>query len=119
MCHASLEEIREVAGKLTGPHFPSGEGAPQVRFAVAYEHRASVELARMDVINAIVDQIPQARSSCMTVACNQLKRVCAAWMGFLLTLGTSYTAACAKCSVRCCQSHDYICITPPFGILSW
>lgn len=59
MCHASLEEIREVAGKLTGPHFPSGEGAPQVRFAVAYEHRASVELARMDVINAIVDQIPR------------------------------------------------------------
>ena len=61
VCHASLVEIREAAGKLTGPHFPGGDGAAQVRFAVAYEHRASVELKRMDVINAIVDQIPQVR----------------------------------------------------------
>ena len=59
VCHAGLQEIGAAARKLTAPHFPAGAGAQPVRFAVAYEHRASVELKRLDVINAVVDQIPQ------------------------------------------------------------
>ena len=59
VCSAKLEDIAATAKALAAPHFPGGEGAAQVRFAVQYEHRASVELKRMDVINAVVDQIPQ------------------------------------------------------------
>jgi tRNA acetyltransferase TAN1 len=63
VCSANLPEIGRCAKELTEAHFPAGEGAPSVRFAVAYEHRASKEFERMDVINAVVNQIPQVMRS--------------------------------------------------------
>jgi hypothetical protein len=34
-----------------------------MQFAVQYEHRASTELKRMDVINAFVEHVPKVRHS--------------------------------------------------------
>ena len=59
VCRADVAEIGRTAKELTAVHFPAGEGATPVRFAVAYEHRASKDLDRMAVINSVVDQIPQ------------------------------------------------------------
>ncbi|CAL8467124.1 g6660 [Coccomyxa elongata] len=59
VCRADVEEIGRTAKELTDAHFPTGEGAATVRFAVAYEHRASKDLDRMEVINSVVNQIPQ------------------------------------------------------------
>lgn len=59
VCRADVEEIGRTAKELTDVHFPTGEGAATLRFAVAYEHRASKDLDRMEVINSVVNQIPQ------------------------------------------------------------
>jgi hypothetical protein len=34
---------------------------PAVQFAVQYEHRASTDIKRMDVINAFVEHVPKVR----------------------------------------------------------
>lgn len=34
---------------------------PAMQFAVQYEHRASTDLKRMDVINAFVEHVPKVR----------------------------------------------------------
>ena len=96
VCHASLEEIGAAAKALTGPHFPGGEGAAAVRFAVQYEHRASVELKRMDVINAVVDQIPQVWRSAPEHVQNRL-----------LPSGT------APCPAKQSMSASRECVSPP------
>lgn len=59
VCPANVADIGRTAKELTGAHFPTGDGVTPVRFAVAYEHRASKDLDRLAVINAVVDQIPQ------------------------------------------------------------
>ena len=59
ICFAGLEEIKKAAAELVAPHFP--KDAPCRTFAVQYEHRASVNLNRMEVINAVVDQIAAVR----------------------------------------------------------
>lgn len=59
VCHADLEDIKRTAKTLIEKHFPADESSPSVSFAVFYEHRASVKLDRMEVINSIVDEIPQ------------------------------------------------------------
>lgn len=38
-----------------------GAVAACMQFAVQYEHRASTELKRMDVINAFVEHVPKVR----------------------------------------------------------
>lgn len=62
VCPANLPEIGLCAKELIAPHFAAGEDAAPVRFAVAYEHRASKEFDRMAVINQVVNQIPQVLS---------------------------------------------------------
>ncbi len=59
VCHADLADIKKTAKTLIDQHFPADESAPSISFAVFYEHRASVKLNRMEVINSIVDEIPQ------------------------------------------------------------
>lgn len=59
VCHADLEDIKKTAKELVEQHFPADAASPCIPFAVFYEHRASVKLDRMEVINSIVDQIPQ------------------------------------------------------------
>ena len=59
VCHADLEDIKKTAKALVEQHFPADTAGPCIPFAVFYEHRASVKLNRMEVINSIVDQIPQ------------------------------------------------------------
>lgn len=59
VCHADLADIKKTAKTLIDQHFPGDESAPSISFAVFYEHRASVKLNRMEVINSIVDEIPQ------------------------------------------------------------
>ena len=59
VCHADLADIKKMAKALIDQHFPADKAAASISFAVFYEHRASVKLKRMDVINAIVDEIPQ------------------------------------------------------------
>ena len=59
VCHADLEDIKKTAKTLIEQHFSADASSPAISFAVFYEHRASIKLDRMDVINAIVDQIPQ------------------------------------------------------------
>ena len=61
VCHADLEDIKKTAKELVEQHFPADAASPCIPFAVFYEHRASVKLDRMEVINSIVDQIPQVR----------------------------------------------------------
>lgn len=61
MCHAKLEEIRTAAAKLCKDAFPDDQATP-MKFAVAYEHRASVSLKRGEVIDAVVDGVPQVGS---------------------------------------------------------
>ena len=61
VCHADLADIKKTARALIEQHFPAGQSTPSIPFAVFYEHRASVKLNRMDVINSIVDEIPQVR----------------------------------------------------------
>ncbi len=72
VCRADVDEIGRTAKELTDAHFPTGDGAATVRFAVAYEHRASKDLDRMEVINSVVNQIPQVtpRATRSVDACN-------------------------------------------------
>ncbi|KAK9810664.1 hypothetical protein WJX73_008554 [Symbiochloris irregularis] len=58
VCHAKLEDIRTAAAKLCKDAFPGDQATPTT-FAVAYEHRASVSLKRGEVIDAVVDGVPQ------------------------------------------------------------
>ena len=74
VCHADVAEIGRTAKELTAAHFPAGDGATPVRFAVAYEHRASKDLDRMEVINSVVNQIPQV--SCSMVLQQVLCSLC-------------------------------------------
>jgi THUMP domain len=57
VCHASLEAIGKAAQELLPAHFPSGTAAEPLTYAVQYEHRASVNLDRMDLINKVVESI--------------------------------------------------------------
>ena len=66
VCHADLADIKKTAKALIEQHFPADTSAPSISFAVFYEHRASVKLDRMEVINAIVDEIPQVRTACLS-----------------------------------------------------
>ena len=59
ICFAGLEEIKKAAAELEPPI--SRKTQPCRTFAVQYEHRASVNLNRMEVINAVVDQIAAVR----------------------------------------------------------
>lgn len=68
VCHADLEDIKRTAKTLIEHHFPADASSPAISFAVFYEHRASIKLDRMDVINAIVDQIPQVNHSGIAMA---------------------------------------------------
>ncbi len=65
VCHADLADIKKAAKTLIEQHFPAEESSPSVSFAVFYEHRASVKLDRMEVINSIVDEIPQVIRHCL------------------------------------------------------
>lgn len=84
VCYAGLEDISKLGKKVLAEHFPTGDNVPvttvstllelsspgctvwssvsechDLQFGVLYEHRASDLLKRMDVINTIVDCIPQ------------------------------------------------------------
>ncbi|KAL3154495.1 hypothetical protein ABBQ32_013957 [Trebouxia sp. C0010 RCD-2024] len=59
VCYAGLEDISKLGKKVLAEHFPTGDNVPVTTFGVLYEHRASDLLKRMDVINTIVDCIPQ------------------------------------------------------------
>lgn len=59
VCPANLGEIKKAAASLCERAFPAGAGAEPLKFAVQYEHRASVKLQRGDVIDAVVAGVPQ------------------------------------------------------------
>ncbi|KAL0040875.1 hypothetical protein WJX79_008176 [Trebouxia sp. C0005] len=59
VCYAGLEDISKLGKKVLAEHFPTGEDVSQTTFGVLYEHRASDLLKRMDVINTMVDCVPQ------------------------------------------------------------
>lgn len=59
VCRGTLDEMRKAASDVVLPHFPK-EG-PAKTFAVNYEHRASANLDRMSVINAVLEGIAQVR----------------------------------------------------------
>ena len=89
VCYAGLEDISKLGKKVLPEHFPVGDDIPQttvsscrspevlshtvhhvpqnqiacvvLQFGVLYEHRATDLLKRMDVINTVVDCIPQVR----------------------------------------------------------
>ena len=64
---------------------PFGEVLVLSQFAVQYEHRASVKLERIDVINAFVDIIPTVRpltpfvSMAFKIAVYPVPRCIVAW----------------------------------------
>lgn len=59
VCYAGLEDISKLGKKVLAEHFPTGGDISQTTFGVLYEHRASDLLKRMDVINTMVDCVPQ------------------------------------------------------------
>ncbi|DBB04027.1 hypothetical protein WJX77_007697 [Trebouxia sp. C0004] len=59
VCYAGLEDISKLGKKVLAEHFPAGNDISQTTFGVLYEHRASDLLKRMDVINTMVDCVPQ------------------------------------------------------------
>ena len=63
VCYAKLEDMTLAASKVVNPHFPDGEDAEPRTYAVHYEHRASLNLDRLKVINAVIDGIPKVRRS--------------------------------------------------------
>ena len=60
VCAADLEEIRNAALKLCGAAFP--KDGPALKFAIQYEHRASKQLKRDQVIDAVADAVPKVRA---------------------------------------------------------
>ena len=63
VCYAKLEDMTLAASKVVNPHFPDGEDAEPQTYAVHYEHRASLNLDRLKVINAVIHGIPKVRRS--------------------------------------------------------
>lgn len=59
VCQAKLGDISTAAKALCREAFPAGAEAVPIKFAVQYEHRASVSLKRGDVIDAVVGGVPQ------------------------------------------------------------
>lgn len=57
MCHASIEAIGKAAQELLPLHFPAGPSAPSLTYAVQYEHRASVNLDRDELIKKVVEDV--------------------------------------------------------------
>lgn len=62
VCAADLEEIRKASKKLCAAAFP--EGGPPLKFAIQYEHRASKQLKRDDVIHVIADNVAKVQDEC-------------------------------------------------------
>ncbi|KAK9852830.1 hypothetical protein WJX84_002433 [Apatococcus fuscideae] len=73
VCHADIESIKKHAAVLVAKHFPASPDLPPIEFSVDYEHRASVKLDRMAVINTVADLVPKPPH----------KRLL--WMGLLLS----------------------------------
>ena len=63
VCYAKLEDMTQAASTVVNPHFPDGEDAEPLSYAVHYEHRASLNLDRLKVINAVIHGIPKVRRS--------------------------------------------------------
>ncbi|KAK9824300.1 hypothetical protein WJX72_009265 [[Myrmecia] bisecta] len=59
VCYASLDDIRKASEDLVKAAFPAGDDIAPIEYAVVYEHRASVTLDRLSVINAVVDHVPK------------------------------------------------------------
>ena len=65
VCRANLDDIRKASQAICLPAFPSDKDAAALKFAVQYEHRASVSINRADVIDAVVEGIPQvSKATC-------------------------------------------------------
>ena len=59
ICPVDLEDIKKSAAEVVWPRF-NAEGDPTgLKFAVAYEHRASTGLDRLTVIKTVADGIKQ------------------------------------------------------------
>ena len=63
VCQARLDQIRTAAKAICTDAFPQDKDSESLKFAVQYEHRASVSLKRADVIDAAVTGVPQASSA--------------------------------------------------------
>ncbi len=59
ICPVDLEAIRKAAAQVVWPRFNSEESQAPLKFAVAYEHRASTGLDRLTVIKTVADGIKQ------------------------------------------------------------
>lgn len=57
--YAALNEMRRTAAKVVEPYF-AGQEQP-IKFSVQFDHRASAKLDRLEVINAVIESIKQAR----------------------------------------------------------
>ena len=63
ICEASLESITAAAKSLVVPRFPEKDPeAPVQTFAVHYEHRASCNLDRLKLINAVLTEVKQVQN---------------------------------------------------------
>lgn len=60
VCPVDLEAIKQAASEVVWPRFNSDESTDCKKFAVAYEHRASKGLNRLEVIKTVADGIQQA-----------------------------------------------------------
>lgn len=63
ICEATLEAMTEAASSIVAPHFPDKDASTSTTtFAVHYEHRASVNLDRLKIINAVLTSVKQVES---------------------------------------------------------
>ncbi|KAG0589381.1 hypothetical protein M758_1G017100 [Ceratodon purpureus] len=61
-CYASPAEVEKAAQSMVARHFPTGEGCPTFKFAVAIEARANTSIDKMALINAVAKIVPQPHS---------------------------------------------------------
>ena len=59
ICPVDLDSIKKAASEVVWPRFNAEESQAALKFAVAYEHRASTGLDRLSVIKTVADGIKQ------------------------------------------------------------
>lgn len=63
VCHASIEAIGKAAQELLPSHFPAGPNTSSLTYAVQYEHRASANLDRDQLIKKVVEDVDKVSRS--------------------------------------------------------
>ncbi|WIA13255.1 hypothetical protein OEZ85_006843 [Tetradesmus obliquus] len=56
-CGISKDEITAMAAKVAAQHFPTGDDAASIEFAVEFEHRANDKLDRKEVIDIVAKAV--------------------------------------------------------------